>query len=258
MRTRTRPDLAPRRRGTALLALPITLAIRIFRPSGRNQVADRAVEFVHLLRSGIGLAATCWLIWSYPVRESAASLVAERLSDTFATAGVLLVAGPLVVMGFIASSRPPVRTVYWRRLGGPIGGVVSLFASALTLWLLLKDDGGIRLTQMLGPLQFVGLIAVLAAVLFATVFGLTAVVLSVHYVFRTGDIHQVLPPALSSLLAWLTLLVQTSDEGAVAAPAGVQLLFLYGAPLSITLLSGWELQRLHARFGVTVRRALGR
>ncbi|MFG3429388.1 hypothetical protein [Streptomyces californicus] len=256
MRSRTRPDSAPRHRGTALLALPITLAIRIFRPSGRNQFADHTVEFVHMLRSGIGLAATCWLIWSYPMRESAASLVAERLSDTFATAGVLLVAGPLVVMGFIASSRPPVRTVYWRRLGGPIGGVASLFASALTLWLLLKDDGGIRLTQMLGPLQFVGLIAVLAAVLFATVFGLTAVVLSVHYVFRTGDIHQVLPPALSSLLAWLTLLVQTTDE--VAAPAGVQLLFLYGAPLSITLLSGWELQRLHTRFGVTVRRALGR
>ncbi|WP_274036317.1 hypothetical protein [Streptomyces sp. MMBL 11-1] len=192
------------------------------------------------------------------MRESASSLIAERIFDTFATAGVLLVAGPLVVMVFIASARPPVRRLYWRRLGGPIGGFASLFASALALWLLLHDDGGIRLTRILGPLQFVGLLAVLAVVLFTTVFGLTAVVLSVHYVFRTGDIHQVLPPVLSPLLAWLTLLLQAPDEAALAAPADVQSLFLYGAPLSISLLSGWELYRLRTRFDITVRRALGR
>ncbi|MEV6421639.1 hypothetical protein [Streptomyces sp. NPDC051662] len=232
--------------------------MRIFRPSRDNRVTDPTTEVVQVLRTGIGLAATCWLVYAYPMRESAASFVADRFSDTFVAAGALLIAGPLVVVTFVVSARARVRALYWRRLGGPVGGFLSLFASALTVWVLLSDNGGIRLTQLLGPLEFVGLLAVLAAVLFATVFGLTAAVLSVHYVFRTGDVHEVLPPVISPLLAWSTFMFQTFDDVSVAAPASVQMLFLFGAPLSVTALSAWELRRLSARFGITVRGALDR
>jgi hypothetical protein len=240
------------------LSLPFTLALRVFRPNREGRVTDSTIELAQILRTSIGLAATGWLVYAYPLQKSAAAFAADRFSDTFVATGVLLVAGPLVLVGFVASARPPARAVFWRRLGGPVGGFASLFASTVTVWLLLQNDGGIRLSQRLGPLQFVGLLAVLAVVLFATAFGLTAAVLSVHYVFRTGDVHEVLPALISPLLAWSTFVFQLLDDSAVAAPAGVQLLFLVGPPLSVTGLSLWELRRLRTHFGVTVRRALNR
>ncbi|MGW3657469.1 hypothetical protein ACWD6R_18015 [Streptomyces sp. NPDC005151] len=55
---------------------------------------------------------------------------------------------------------------------------------------------------------------------------------------------------------WAMFVFQLFDSAPVAAPVRVRGLFLVGPPLSVTLLSLWELRRLRTHFGLTVRGAL--
>lgn len=76
------------------------------------------------------------------------------------------------------------------------------------------------------------------------------------HVFRTADIHEALPPLLAMVLVW-ELAVSDLFTGAYdAAPFGVRMALIFGAPLSITALSLWELRRLRSRHGITVRQAM--
>ncbi|MFD7555829.1 hypothetical protein ACFV9E_15000 [Streptomyces sp. NPDC059835] len=249
---------ASRRRRPGCLALPFSLAVHLYRPRRPGRISDSAIEAAQILRTGIGLAATAWLVYRYPLQESASAFALDRFSDAFTAAGVLAVAGPVALIAFVLAARSPRRQLLSRRLGAPLGGFAGLFGSGLVVYTLLREDAGVRLTGQLGWLRFPGLIALLALVLFATAFGLASVVLSVHFVFRVGDVHEVLPPLLSPLLAWATFAFQACEGSPVAAPASVRLLFLFGPPLSVSALSTWELGRLRRLYGVTVRGALGR
>ncbi|MFF8992553.1 hypothetical protein ACF09H_21960 [Streptomyces sp. NPDC014983] len=163
---------------------------------------------------------------------------------------------PVALGVFVAAARPPVRFVYLRRLAGPAKGFLAIFASVLVLWGLLQDSAGARMAQQMGMWQILFLPLALGAVLFAVPYGLTAVFLCVHYVFRTADVHEVLPALLSPVLVWSLFAFQVADPSPVDAPAAVRTLFLFGPPVSVTALSLWELHRLRRRFGITVRRAL--
>ncbi|TLQ39408.1 hypothetical protein [Streptomyces marianii] len=247
--TRTRPGC---------LMLPFALAARVFRPSRPGRIADRTIEGLQIARTGIGLGATAWVLYAYPMQESLPSFAKDELTEILISTGVLVVAGPMALALFVAAARAPGRAVYVRRLSGPLVGFGALFASVLVLFLLLQNSGGARLAPQFGPFQIVFLLVALAAVLFAVPFGLASAVLCVHYVFRTGDVHEILPPLLSPLLVWVMFGFQLADGPPVAAPEQVQLLFLVGPPLSVTLLSLWELRRLRTRFGITIRGALHR
>ncbi|MFI1312436.1 hypothetical protein ACH4TS_20180 [Streptomyces albidoflavus] len=241
-----------------LLTLPFTLASRVFRPARPGRLTDGAIETAQMARTVIGIAATLWMIYAYPLQQSMSSFAQDKLAETLISAGLLTVAGPLVLVAFVAAARPPGRAVYVRRLSGPVTGFGALFVTVLVLFLLLQNSGGARLAPELGPFRFVFLLVALAAVLFAVPFGLASAFLCVHYVFRTGDVHEVLPPLLSPLLVWVMFGFQFAGRSPVDAPQTVQYLFLFGPPLSVTLLSAWELRRLRTRFGVTVRGALHR
>lgn len=249
---------APSGRRPRLLMLPFTLASRVFRPARPGRLTDGAIETAQMMRTVVGIAATIWMIYAYPLQQSASSFAQDKLAETLISTGVLVVVGPLALMAFVAAARPPGRAVYVRRLSGPVTGFGTLFATVLVLFLLLQNSGGARLAPQLGPFRFIFLLVALATVLFAVPFGLTSAFLCVHYVFRTGDVHEVLPPLLSPLLVWVMFGFQLAGGSPVAAPQTVQFLFLFGPPVSVTLLSAWELRRLRTRFGVTVRGALHR
>ncbi|MET9779208.1 hypothetical protein ABZ023_34030 [Streptomyces sp. NPDC006367] len=249
---------APSGRRPRLLTLPFTLASRAFRPTRPGRLTDRAIETAQMMRTVIGVAATIWMVYAYPLQQSVSSFAQDKLTEALISTGVLIVVGPLSLVVFVAAARPPGRAVYVRRLSGPVTGFSALLATVLLLFLLLQNSGGARLAPQLGPFRFVFLLVDLAAVLFAVPFGLASAFLCVHYVFRTGDVHEVLPPLLSPLLVWVMFGFQLADGSPVAAPQAVQYLFLFGPPLSVTLLSAWELRRLRTQFGVTVRGALHR
>ncbi|MER0477342.1 hypothetical protein ABR737_03010 [Streptomyces sp. Edi2] len=248
----------PRRTRPAFLMLPFALAARVFRPARPGRLTDGTIEAVHLARTVIGIAATIWMIYAYPMQQSMSAFAKDKLAEVLISTGVLVVAGPLALVLFVAAARAPGRAVYVRRLSGPMAGFAALFASVLVLFLLLQNSGGARLAPQFGVFQIVFLLAALAAVLFAVPFGLASAVLCVHYVFRTGDVHEVLPPLLSPLLVWVMFGFQLTGGSPVVAPPAVQLLFLIGPPVSVTLLSLWELRRLRTKFGVTLLGALHR
>ncbi|WP_159047829.1 hypothetical protein [Streptomyces sp. WM6378] len=247
-----------RRARPAFLMLPFTLAARAFRPARPGRLTDGTIETFQLARTIIGIAATIWMIYAYPMQQSMSSFAKDKLAEIFISTGVLIVAGPLALVLFVAAARAPGRAVYVRRLSGPMAGFAALFASVLTLFLLLQNSDGARLAPQFGPFQIVFLLVALAAVLFAVPFGLASAVLCVHHVFRTGDVHEILPPLLSPVLVWVMFGFQLAGGSPVAAPQAVQLLFLVGPPLSVTLLSMWEIRRLRTRFGVTLLGALHR
>ncbi|MBZ3908499.1 MULTISPECIES: hypothetical protein [Streptomyces] len=249
---------APRRARPGFFMLPFALAARVFRPSRPGRLTDGAIESAQLARTVIGIAATIWMIYAYPMQESMSSFAKDKLAEILISTGVLVIVGPLTLVLFVAAARAPGRAVYARRLSAPMTGFGALFASVLVLFLLLQNSGGARLAPQFGAFQIVFLLVALAVVLFAVPFGLASAFLCVHYVFRTGDVHEVLPPLLSPLLVWVMFGFQLADGSPVAAPQTVQLLFLVGPPLSVTLLSAWELRRLRTKFGVTILGALHR
>ncbi|MFI5748981.1 hypothetical protein ACIBBE_24310 [Streptomyces sp. NPDC051644] len=240
-----------------LLTLPLRTAHRLFRPCRRGRISDPAITAAQVARTAVGGAATLWLMRSYPLQESAADVAKDQVLELFLSAGVLLIAGPIALVAFVLSARPPMRAVYCRRLAGPAAGFAALLGSAAGLWFLLLG-GAVQVTLALGGLPIVGLLVSTAGVLFGVPFGAAAVVLSVHYSFRVGDVSEVLPPLLSPVLVWSLFVFQAVDAPPVAAPPAVHALFVVGPPVSVTLLSAWELQRLRARYNLTIRQALGR
>ncbi|WP_332756927.1 hypothetical protein [Streptomyces sp. MT206] len=249
---------APRRARPGFFAAPFVLASRAFRPARPGRITDGAIEAAQIARTTVGIAATAWMIYAYPMQESASAIAKDKFAEILISAGVLVVAGPLILALFVLAARTPARAVYLRRLKGPLTGFGALFVSVLALFLLLQDSGGARIAAQFGAFQIVFLLLALLTVLFAVPFGLTAAVLCVHYVFRTADVHEVLPPLISPLLVWAMFGVQYFDSSPVAAPPSVRILFLIGPPLSVTALSVWELRRLRTHFGVTIRSALHR
>jgi hypothetical protein len=246
-------------RATSVWALPFALAARLFRPSRTDLISDNAIETAQMARTVTGIAATAWLIYAYPMQESFSDVAKDELTGILISTAVLVVAGPLVLGLFVLTARPPARAVYRRRLSGPMAGFGSLFLAVLVLFLVLQDSGGARFAAQFGVVgQLVALTLALVAVVFAVPFVLASAAFCVHYVFRTADVHEVLPPLLSPVLVWVMFGFQLVDSSPVTAPAAIQMLFLIGPPLSVTALSAWELRRLRTHFGLTLRGALQR
>ncbi|MEU1824235.1 hypothetical protein ABZ502_17630 [Streptomyces abikoensis] len=240
-----------------VLLLPFALAHRIFRPGRPDRITDPWIEVAQMARTAIGVAATLWLLYAYPLQGSVAGFVQDKALEMVLSAAILLIAGPTALAVFVLSARRPVRVVYCRRALGPLAGFGAMFGTSAVLWFLVMG-GAVRLTAVLGGLQVVGLLVSTAGVLFGVPFAITAVVLCVHYCFRLGDVSEILPPVLSPALVWSLFAFEVFDAPPVIVPAVVRGLFLLGPPLSVTCLSVWELRLLRVRYGITVRQALGR
>lgn len=152
---------------------------------GTYKAADTRIEAA---RTVIGLVATLWLIFSYPLRKSGGHR-GGKFTEVLSSVGVLLVVGPIALTVFVLAARPPVRAVYRRRLSSPATGMGVLFGSLFILWVLMTDA---MMLPQTGIFQIVLIPALLASILFGLPFVLTAAVLCVHHVFRTADVHKVL------------------------------------------------------------------
>ncbi|PRH79712.1 hypothetical protein C6N75_08175 [Streptomyces solincola] len=214
---------------------------------------DPAITRVQTARTLLGIAATLWLLYAYPLREGAGAVLEDKLVEALVSALVLVGIAPLALTAFVLAARPHLRLVYRRRLRGPLTSLGALFAGVLLYGfgpvLFEQFDGGAGLLVGLA-----GSVLLLAGGLFT----LASAVLAVHHAFRTAEVHDVLPPLLSPVLVWVMCVVQLLDSPPVTAPLWVRVTFLLGPPLSVTALSAWELRRLQTRHGLTLRGALGR
>ncbi|MER5778317.1 hypothetical protein ABT144_29290 [Streptomyces sp. NPDC002039] len=236
---------------------PVYAAQRAFRPSRPGIVDDREVRKLQLWRTGLGLIAWVGLMVTYNAVTSAADVhgvASERLDQSWSSVLVLVCTFPVVVGAFVAAARDGLRRVYLRRALRPLGSVLAIMASMGTAALAMAPElSGVR-----DAVGLPGKIAMLVLCLWSIGFALYGIGLSLVHVFRTADIHEVLPPILAGVLVWEMALVDVITGSYDQVPAGARVAFILGAPVTVTALSWWELHRLRRHHGLTLRTALRR
>ncbi|OKK16032.1 hypothetical protein AMK16_25170 [Streptomyces sp. CB00455] len=253
------PHLEPSRARRILRGLynPLYAARRTFRPARPGIIDDREVRRLQLWRTGLGLVAWVGLMVTYNAVASAADVQGvanERLDQSWSSVLVLVCTFPVVVGAFVAAARDGLRRVYLRRALRPLGSVVAIMVSMGTAALAMAPElAGVR-----DAVGLPGKIAIVVMCLWAVVFALYGIGLSLVHVFRTADIHEVLPPILAGVLVWEMALLDVITGAYGQVPAGARVVFILGAPLTVTALSCWELYRLRRHHGLTLRTALRR
>ncbi|MEU9233854.1 hypothetical protein [Streptomyces subrutilus] len=236
---------------------PLYAAQRTFRPARPGIVADPLVRKLQLWRTGLGLAAWVGLMVTYNAVASAADVqgvAGERLDQSWTSVLVLVCTFPVVVGAFIAAARDGLRRVYLRRALRPLGSVLAIMVSMGTSALAMAPE----LAGLRDAVGLPGKTVIVVLCLWSVGFALYGIGLSLVHVFRTADIHEVLPPILAGVLVWEMALVDMITGSYAQVPTGARVLFMLGAPLTVTTLSCWELYRLRRHHGLTLRTALRR
>ncbi|MFF2312044.1 hypothetical protein ACFVVJ_20650 [Streptomyces albidoflavus] len=156
---------------------------------------------------------------------------------------VLVLVVPAGLVPFVRAARPGLRRGYLRRARGPL---CALLAAAGSLGLVLAASATQSGTSLGGSAFW--RLSLLTWLIF---FGLGALVNGVANVFRTADVHEVLPPLVSVALVWANLVADLVGGKYGDAPDRVAAFLLWGGPLTVTCLALWELRRLRVRHGLT-------
>ena len=234
---------------------PFRAAQRVFRPSRSGVVEDPTVRKLQLWRTIAGFMAWVWLTVTYTVISDAgkaSDIVFGRLEQGWISVLVLICTFPVVVGAFCAAARGGLRRVYLRRAVKPLGAVMAVVASMATFPLAVAPESqGFR--------DFVGVpgkvvIALLA--LWSLGFAIYGIGLSLVHVFRSADIHELVPPILATFLVWEMAIMDVSTGAYENVPPLARVAFMMGAPLTVTALSAWEVYRLRRHHGLHLRGAL--
>ncbi|MFJ2055256.1 hypothetical protein ACIOMM_04860 [Streptomyces sp. NPDC087908] len=253
------PRPAPSRARMVVRGLynPLYAAQRTFRPSRPGLVDDREVRRLQYWRTGLGLLAWVALTLSYKAvvtADDVQGVASDRLDQSWTSVLVLVCTFPVVVGAFVAAARDGLRRVYLRRVLRPLGSVLAIMASMGTSALAMAPE----LAGFRDAVGLPGRIVIIVAMVWSIGFALYGIGLSLVHVFRTADIHEVLPPLLAGVLVWEMALLDLVTGAYDQAPPGIRGLFVLGAPVTVTALSWWELHRLRRHHGLTLRTALGR
>ncbi|MEU6315650.1 hypothetical protein [Streptomyces sp. NPDC047014] len=247
------------------------------RPGLDERPDDRVIARVQRGRTLLGLAAAVWLVLAYPLTAGREEFVLGKLAELAIACAILLTGSLIGIAAFLIAATPDRRRAFAGRLRGPVASMLALGAGPLVFWLALKSLKG----ELFGPrtvpdffvsifgrgviswlltvlVLAIGWLLSLALVIASVPFSIFVAYVCVATCFRASDVHQLLPALLSPLLVWSLFAFQVFDGPDIAAPPAVLYTFLLGGPLSVTLLSVWEIRRLRDRWGITLRGALGR
>lgn len=237
---------------------PVHTARRVFRPSRPDLVEDAFVARMQKIRTLVGLAAVVWVSVSYKVGSSLGDVADDRLDQSWHSVLVLSVTFPVVVGVLLALTAPSARRDLLRRAARPFGAMVALIAAVFVFPLMVLTgfvDGRFATNPAMTVITWVVVVLVLVWVLPFIAWG---VGLALLHVFRTADIHQTMPPLLAMALVWEMTLIDLFTGAYAGVPVPVRAVFMLGAPLSVTAVGLWELRRLRAHYGISVRGMLVR
>ncbi|AZM51272.1 hypothetical protein DMA15_00635 [Streptomyces sp. WAC 01529] len=240
---------------SAILRSAHRVATRLFAQEGESRIVDRAVDRVQLARTVLGAAATIALILAYNVdRNRLEDAAWSGVANLIVAPLVLLIAGPLVIVGFIyyapshlrphlrSRLRAPLKAVGWYVLTlVVISGILTLTAQAIDV-----NDGRSWWEYVLG-------VAAIIVIVWGFPFFFMASLYSARSAFNSAQVHPLLPPVLTMALVWVFAVFNLIGGGMPGGPPAVQFCSMLGGPLSVTAVSLWELRRMRTRFGVTLR-----
>ncbi|WP_308402758.1 hypothetical protein [Streptomyces sp. AC550_RSS872] len=213
------------------------------------------MDRVQLARTVLGAAATIALILAYNVdpnrwEEAAAGGAAQLILAPF----VLIIAAPLVIIGFIYYAPPHLRPHLRSRLRAPLKSVgwyvltLVVIGGVLvpTAFTVNADDGK-------SWWEYVLAVASLIVIVWGFPFFFMASLYSARSAFNSAQVHPMLPPVLTTTLVWVFAAFSLIGDGMPTGPPVVQFCSTLGGPLTVTAVSLWELRRMKTRFGVTLR-----
>lgn len=229
-------------------------AKRLFDQEGGGRVRDQLVDKVQLTRSVLGVLASLALVYVYGADGGWSGAATDGVGNLFATPLLLLLTGPLVVFGFILYAPEHRRPELRSRLRGPLKTVGWYVLILVAFGVFIYVTGQTTLLHGLQgwKLWVVGL-SLMAGLPWALVFLFLASAYVARSAFNTAYVHAALPPVLTGVLVWLIAVFNLLSDGLPNGPLPAQLCAAFGGPLSVTVLSLWELRRLRTHHGVTIR-----
>lgn len=226
----------------------------IFNQPGEGRVVDPVVSRVQLWRAVIGAVASFSLVYAYGADDGWSGVANDGVVKMILAPLLLILTGPLAVLGFIryapAEQRPllrsrlraPLKAVGWW-VGILAGVVLALVGSAL----LLKQNYGTLLNGLVALALLIGLIWLLPFLLFSSAY-------AARYAFNTSNVHAALPAFLTVVLVWELMLCSVAlDGGLPHGPPLAQWSAVLGGPVTVTAVALWELRRMRTRHGVRIR-----
>ncbi|TDD71516.1 hypothetical protein E1298_35640 [Actinomadura rubrisoli] len=180
-------------------------------------------------------------------------MASERFNDAWINVLILTCALPLVVGAFILAARPPNRGAFARRVRYPLIAVGAMFGSMFTFVLAAAPEfSGLR--EAAGPMVLIPAGVVLFVWMLP--FAIYGIVLSLTNVFRTADIHEVVPPLVSVSASWVIVAVNLFTDPYKGVPGTLAVALLLGPPVTVSALAYYELRRLRLLHGITLRNTL--
>ncbi|MEV0209751.1 proline-rich domain-containing protein [Streptomyces sp. NPDC050788] len=217
---------------------PHQVARAVFHPAWIPEAVDPSVEQLKRVRIIAGAIAALGV---YTFVEGGFAF--DEMLDNAATASAVLF--------FITPLTVGVMLFVWRR-GGTVRQLKGPLLSALKLLLLfIGSVFGTVLLFRLGDVFGVVAKLVLSLVgMWMAVFVITGAVKLSGNFFGTAVVHRGLPPLLATVTTWLMALPDlfTGDLHGLSLTMGI--VFILGAPVTVTGIALLELRRLRQRYGV--------
>lgn len=240
--------------------LPWTLARELFRSKSRVGADDRIIRTAGWIRRVCGFAALLFIYYTYHQSPTKPANDVQSVHDVLWKLGYAGAGITMLGLLFVAVARPGGRATVFRGLAV---SMLSMIASAGTLaWLYHWDPPGTDLTSVLpsfhpkdldtpGGVWHTAIVWV--PLLWILVFGLFMLYLLPRHVFRAADVHPFMPALLVILGVWISVFPDLGGLRLVTDADRVHATLVLGAPISLTLLSSWEIYRLVYHYGVTLR-----
>ncbi|MGW1074270.1 hypothetical protein [Streptomyces sp. NPDC002537] len=231
----------------------------IFTASGPGRVMDPTIDRVQKWRAVVGAAASFALIWTYGIDGGWSGVFEDGISKLFLAPLILILVGPLVILGFIFYAPARHRPLLRSRLRHPlkaVGWYVGALAASMAC-LFVAGQGRGYVGRLLGGTAGMLIESALPLVLLPVLLWMAAFLFfssgaAARYAFNTADVHAALPAVLTVVLVWALSLVSLGD-GLPNGPVVVKVAAFLGGPLSVTAVSCWELRCLRTRHGVRIR-----
>ncbi|MFD9004363.1 hypothetical protein ACFV0T_25980 [Streptomyces sp. NPDC059582] len=220
---------------------PHHVARALFHPAWIPESLDPSVERLKRVRVAAGAVAA---IGVYTFVEGGFAFT-EMLQNTLVAAGVLLLITPLTVGAML---------YVWRR-DGTVRQLRSPLLNALKL-LLLFVGSVVATVLLLQSASSTGGLAIIPlgflALWMVGFVGAGALRITANF-FGTAAVHRALPPLLAIVTTWLMAVpdLVTGDLHGLSLKLGV--VFILGAPVTVTAISLLEMGRLRRRYGIRLR-----
>ncbi|MFJ8014254.1 hypothetical protein [Streptomyces sp. NPDC096339] len=240
------------------LAYPLARSARrqarvTFPPHVYRSMSDPQVVRVQKIRAVVALAASLLILVLYGTESDLAEMQGQYLLRLAITPWLLLLTAPAVILVLLRLAPEAARPGMRARLRPAVRSALLYFAAFTAVPLLFMGTNlVVRSLQSSFYGTFLALPALAPAVwmLFFVCFASATLVRSS---FGTAEVHAALPALLTGVLVWELAVINLVMTGMPPGPLIIEICALICGPASVSAVAWWEISRLRAAYGVTLR-----